>query len=108
MLSLPLNISLTEDLTVCALGVGIVFAGLIVIILLCKILGAVCQIAEKIGANKEDVKSAPAVTSAAPSVADKTVQIPNRREMVAAISAAIAEDLGTDVSAIRIVSIEKI
>ena len=31
--------------------------------------------------------------------------VPNRSEVVAAVSAAIAEDLGTDVSAIRILSL---
>jgi len=38
----------------------------------------------------------------------RTEQIPNRGEFVAAISAAIAEDMGKDVSSIRILSIKKI
>ncbi len=105
MLPLTLNAAIPNDLTVCVLGVGIVFAGLIAIILLCKILGAVCQISEKIGKNEADIN-----TSVSPinSTTVKTpVEIPNRGETVAAIATAIAEDLGTDVSAIRIVSIEK-
>ncbi len=105
MLPLSLSASVPNDLTVCILGVGIVFAGLIVIILLCKILGAVCKISENLGTKKSEAElvlpSAPIPQSNAP------VQIANRGEVVAAISAAIAEDLGKDVSAIRIVSIEK-
>lgn len=105
MLSLAAVVNEPNDLTVCALGVGIVFAGLISIIVLCKILGVLCQIGEKLGSNTKNESVAPVsapVQPAAPAV------IPNRRETVAAVAAAIAEDLGTDVSAIRIVSIEKI
>lgn len=109
MLSLPLaNLNEPNMFTVCALGIGIVFSGLIAIIILCKILGVLCRILEKTNngkAEKTEVKSSadsPVAAVSAP------VQIPNRRETVAAVAAAIAEDLGTDVSAIRIVSIEKI
>lgn len=87
---------------VCGLGVGIVFVGLILIIIICKILGFVCQFCSKISDKKSNMM-ADAPTAAPTSPA----QISNRRETVAAISAAIAEDLGTDVSAIRIISIEK-
>ena len=93
-----------NDLFVVVMGIGTVFVGLICIILLCKILGVCCQLLAK--KENTDV-SAPIVT--APVAATPTpAVIPNRRETVAAIAAAIAEDLGTDVSAIRIVSIEKI
>ena len=34
--------------------------------------------------------------------------IENRREIIAAVSAALAEEMGTDVSAIRILSFKKI
>lgn len=96
---MPIN-----DWFVVAMGVGTVFVGLICIVILCKILGVCCQILAK-KENGEVAPSAPvapAVTKAVPAV------IPNRRETVAAIAAAIAEDLGEDISAIRIVSIEKI
>ena len=39
--------------------------------------------------------------------AAKEEEIPDRQEFVAAVSAAIAEELGTDVSAIRILSIKR-
>ena len=43
---------------------------------------------------------------AAPAPAANT--IPNRQELIAAVSAALAEELGTDVSAIRILSFKKL
>lgn len=107
MLTLSLNLTEPSIFTVCAIGVGIVFAGLISIIILCKILGAVYNISEKLGdKGVEKVSQATADVTVTP-VAKTAADIPNRRETVAAISAAIAEGLGTDVSAIRIVSIEK-
>ena len=36
------------------------------------------------------------------------VDRPNRQELVAAVSAAIAEELGTDITGIRIVSMKKL
>ena len=67
------------------LGVGIVFLGLI---------GKATNRSKK---KKEEI-----VPSAA-----KEEEIPDRQEFVAAVSAAIAEELGTDVSAIRILSIKR-
>ena len=89
---------------VVVLGVGVVFIGLICIIILCKILSAVCMLASK----KEETK-APANTTApvvAAAVAAQPIQ--NRQEIIAAVSAVLAEELGTDVSAIRILSFKKI
>ena len=53
--------------------------------------------------KKEEVK--PATTESAPTVND---EIPNREELVAAVCAAIAEEEGTDITAIRVVSIKKV
>ena len=78
---------------VCLLGVGIVFVGLVSIVLLCLIIGAICRSMER---GKKETP-----TSAA------SDEIPNRQEFVAAVSAAIAEDMGKDVSAIRILSIRR-
>lgn len=100
----PLSIN---DLYVIVLGIGTVFVGLVCIIILCKILGVCCKLLAKNNAADSST-SAPVVTPAAPAAAPAPAVIPNRRETVAAIAAAIAEDLGKDVSAIRIVSIEKI
>lgn len=99
----PLSIN---DLYVIVLGLGTVFVGLICIIILCKILGVCCKLLAKKDEPQTATASAPTAAPVAPAAPAPAV-IPNRRETVAAIAAAIAEDLGTDVSAIRILSIEK-
>ncbi len=85
---------------VVAMGIGTVFVGLICIIILCKIIGAICVAAEKKNTAKPE--------NTAPAVAAAPVQIEKRQEIIAAVSAAIAEELGTDISAIRILSFKKI
>ena len=89
-----------SNLFVVLMGVGTVFVGLICIIFLSTIMSKVCSALEKKPA------AAPAVAAAAPAVQESA--IPNRQAMIAAIAAAIAEDLGTDVSGIRILSVKKI
>ena len=92
------------------MGMGIVFVGLICIVVLCSLMSKVVKILEKMN------ESAPAPATAQPSVAAPAaapvaaVQAPveNRQELVAAISAALAEELGTDVSGIRILSLKKV
>ncbi len=86
-----------ENWFVVVMGLVTVFAVLVLIIGLCWLLGLLCRIGEK----KED--PAPATESAAPAST-----VPNRAELVAALSAAIAEYSGTDASAIRILSIKKL
>lgn len=85
---------------VIGMGLGTVFVGLICIIVICYIMGAVINAFEKRKPAPE-VKPAPAV-SAAPA------PIENKGELIAVISAAIAEELGEDVEAIRIKSIRKV
>ena len=91
-----------DILLVCGMGMGITFFGLVCIIVLCSVMSAILK---NKGANKNEE------TTAAPVAATQPVQeaqIPNREEMVAALSAVIAEELGKDVSAIRIVSLKKL
>lgn len=88
------------DSQVVIIGVGTVFVGLICIVLLCKIIGLLC------GKAKKDEKTEAAAP--APAVQQATQTIENRQQIIAAVSAAIAEELGTDVSAIRILSFKKI
>lgn len=83
-----------SNLFVVAMGVGTVFVGLICLIVLVWVMGKICREAEK------DVPVAPPAPVQAVSA--------NGGEIVAAISAAIAEELGTDVNAIRITSIERV
>lgn len=80
------------------LGIGTVFFGLICIIVLVSITGAIC---------KKAIKAKPAAPAAAPAAPAVPCEIPNRGEFVAAVSAALAEELGTDVSSIRIHSITR-
>ena len=78
------------------MGIGTVFVGLICIIIVCSIMSALVRLF--------DTKGRPAVTKQT----DDNGEIPNREKLVVAISAAIAEELGEDVGAIRILSLKKV
>ena len=85
-----------SNLFVCLMGLGTVFVGLVCIILLVTLMNYVCR--------KSEGKSAPAPAAA-------TVDAPKAGvgpELIAAVSAAIAEEMGTDISAIRIISMKQI
>lgn len=79
---------------VCLMGMGTVFFGLICLIVLTTLLGRVC------GHSQQD--AAPAAAVPAPARAA------DQQELIAAVSAAIAEDLGTDITGIRILSIREV
>ena len=80
------------------MGLCTVFVGLICIIIVCSIMSALVRAFEK---NKP-VK--PLAVPASPA----SGEIEDRANVVVAISAAIAEELGEDASAIRILSLKKI
>lgn len=86
---------------VVVMGISIVFIGLICIIFIITIMGAIIN-----AATKNQKAPAPAAQAAAP--APVSTEIPNRAEFVAAVSAVIAEELGTDITKIRIESIKKL
>ena len=90
--------NVVDNLYVVGMGLGVVFVGLIAIIILCYIIGAICMSSDKKTENAAPVPAA--VPAPAP--------IENRGEIIAAVSAALAEEMGTDVSAIRILSFKKI
>ncbi len=83
-----------SNLFVCLMGMGVTFFGLTCLIGLTVLLGKLAR-------------SAPQAPQAAAPAAPQAPAIPNRQEMIAAVSAALAEELGTDVAAIRIVSFKK-
>lgn len=85
------------DSFVVVIGVSVVFIGLICLVILCKFVGLFCNIG-----SKKDEKP---VSNKNTNIAQP---IENRQEIVAAVSAAVAEELGTDVGAIRILSFKKI
>lgn len=84
-----------SSLFVCLMGLGTVFFGLICLIVLTMVMGRI------VGGRASMASAAP--TAPAPAAAE-----PNRQELVAAVSAAIAEELGTDITGIRIVSMKKL
>ena len=92
------------NLTVFGFGFGLVFIGLICIIFICSIVGALCKrlIKEDNGTLMEIKQKA---TKAVPA-ASQGCQ--NKGEFVAAVSAVIAEELGTDVTGIRVLSIKRL
>ncbi len=92
----------TFEWFVVAMGIATVFIGLICIVILCKIVSAICSI----GANKAEQKIETAAPAAAPAVACE--EIPNRAEIIAAVTAVAAEEMGADVSAIRVLSFKKL
>nr|WP_325186679.1 OadG family protein [uncultured Oscillibacter sp.] len=87
-----------SSLFVCLMGMGTVFFGLICLIILTTIMGKIVG-----GRSASAAAPAAAVPTAVPAAAE-----PNRQELVAAVSAAIAEELGTDITGIRIVSMKKL
>ena len=84
-------------LGVVLLGIGIVFVGLICLIVLVTILGKVVK-----PAKEQKVASSAAPALAAASEGAVTPQ------MVAAVSAVLAEEMGTDISGIRIRSFKRV
>lgn len=101
--------SVPGGVLVVLMGMGIVFVGLICIVVLCYLMSQVVKILEKMSGS-ESAPAASMATPAAVSAPMATVQssVENRQELVAAISAALAEELGTDVSGIRILSLKKV
>ena len=87
-----------SSLFVCLMGMGTVFFGLICLIGLTSLMGKIIGRTQPVNASA----TAP-VSSAVPAAAE-----PDRQELIAAISAAIAEELGTDITGIRILSIKKV
>ena len=94
-----------SNLFVCLMGVCTVFVGLICIIILVSIMSSIVRKTDK------SLKQDAAVNAAQPNAPDVTVQRSTGNvtpELVAAVSAVIAEEMGSDVSAIRILSLKKV
>ena len=89
-------------LQVVAMGLITVFVVLICLIIIIKIMGAIMA-----GVSKPAPAPAAAPAVAASTVANAAPQ-PNKQQLVAAVSAAIAEDMGGSVDHIKIHSIRKL
>lgn len=94
------KVSEPGKLEVVVVGLGTVFVGLICIVIICKIMSLCCGGAKKEKGTEERTVVKPAPVATAP--------IQNREEIIAAVCAAAAEELGTDVSAIRVRSFKRI
>lgn len=91
---------------VCIMGVGVVFVVLLCTIFICSLMSWFFK-NQHTNANAEKN----AQTAVQPATAQPVFQqtaVPQNNEFIAAISAAIAEDSGTDINAIKIISIKKI
>ncbi len=84
---------------VCLIGVSVVFAGLVALIGVIEIMN---RVVDKLASKKATETPAAPVAQAAPAAVE------NRSEIVAAVCAAVAEENGTDISAIRVVSFKKL
>ena len=88
---------------VCLLGVGTVFLGRGCIVVLCSLVSFFCR---KFAPANKDAVSAKAV---APKAAPKaSAPIADRKKILAAVCAVIAEENGCEVNAIRVLSFKKI
>lgn len=87
-----------SNAVVIGIGIGTVFVGLICLILICYITSAVVQMFTKKEKAEGDIPAAPQAPAT----------VSNKGEFAAAVAAAIAEDLGTDVTGIRIKSVKKL
>ncbi len=85
------------SLFVCLMGMGTVFFGLICLIVLTMIMGKI------VGGRAAPAAAAPVPAVTAPAAAEG-----NRQEIAAAVAAAVAEELGTGITGIRIVSMKKL
>lgn len=84
------------NLFVCLMGMGTVFFGLICLIALTRLMSTALhciQLKPEAAVRTPAVAASPAAGTVTP-------------EIVAAVSAAVAEDLGTDITGIRILSIK--
>lgn len=88
-----------SPLFVTLMGIGTVFFGLVCIIVLTTVMGSVL---------KSKSKPAPAAAPAAAAPAAPAVNTAKEQEILAAVIAAVTEDLGPSASRMQITSINKI
>ncbi len=93
-----------SGIEVLLLGMGVVFAGLVCLVVIIKLMSSIVRKLDKI---EVAVESQP-VAQTAPVTQAVTGAIPNKPEFVAAVSAAIATYMGTEIQGLRIHSIKKI
>lgn len=81
------------------IGLGTVFFGLICLVFICYIMSWVCALfTKKESAENNAAQAAPAVNQ----------PITNKQEILAACSAVIAEELGTEANNIKVISFKRV
>ncbi|MBQ7364985.1 MAG: OadG family protein [Clostridia bacterium] len=85
----------------CLLGVGVVFVGLVCIV-------GIVMLMNKLTSGKDQESPTPSAPAVAPVAKAVSAPIENRQEIIAAVVAAVAEENGTDISAIRVLSFKKL
>lgn len=85
---------------VCLMGMGTVFIGLICIVVICSIISSVIRLFAK--------KSSVAVAQVANAAPVTALPIQDKQAIIAGTCAVIAEELGTDVSNIRVLSFKRV
>ena len=91
-----------SPLFVTLMGIGTVFFGLICIIVLTTVMGSVLK------SKSKPAAPAPAATPKAAAPAASAVNTAKEQEILAAVIAAVTEDLGPSASRMQITSINKI
>lgn len=91
-----------SPLFVTLMGIGTVFFGLICIIVLTTVMGSVLK------SKSKPVAPAPAAAPKAAAPAAPAVNTAKEQEILAAVIAAVTEDLGPSASRMQITSINKI
>ena len=91
-----------SPLFVTLMGIGTVFFGLICIIVLTTVMGSVLK------SKSKPAAPAPAAAPKAAAPAAPAVNTAKEQEILAAVIAAVTEDLGTSASRMQITSINKI
>ncbi len=85
---------------VCLMGIGTVFTGLVCIVLICKLTSIVMKSISKPAEKKPAPVSTP--------VSANTLSAKEKQAIIAGTCAVIAEELGTDVNNIRVLSFRKV
>lgn len=95
---------------VVVMGIGIVFFGLIVLIVAVTIMGKVLgyRVSSETTEGASEGNALPSGASVLPGGDAQGDLVRLDRDVVAAIAAAIADDMGTDVSKVRINAIRKV
>lgn len=95
-----------DPFVVMIVGMAVVFLGLVILIGIVKLVSIICRAV--FGEKKQTGTPAPTTRSSNAPVAASQLTEAQRGELIAAISAAIAENMGKPVSGIRIRSIRKV